>query len=150
MRRRRGERRRAAFKPPPGQPMTWPGHRRSPLFDWVAERERLARALSDPLDRQEISTRSPRDGALAVGARYRALVRNLPDTVVAVHDRDLRGVSIDGGAVKWNDDVALNFDGRTLDEILPPDVYERLEPHYRAALDGHSTSTEFRYFKSGN
>jgi diguanylate cyclase (GGDEF)-like protein len=116
------------------------------LVDWSAERERLAHALSDPLEQEEGRTRN---GALAVGVRYRALVRNLPDTVVAVHDRDLRGVSIDGPAVSRTDEAALNFDGRTLHELLPADEYERLEPHYRAALNGESISTEFRYGKSG-
>ena len=120
------------------------------MFDWAAERERLARALSDPLDLQVSSTRAARDGALAVGARYHALVRNLPDTVVTVHDRELRGVSVDGGAVAWDDEIVKNFDGMALRELLPADEYERLEPYYRAALDGQPASTEYRYDKSGN
>jgi diguanylate cyclase (GGDEF)-like protein len=120
------------------------------LFDWTSERERLAHALSDPIEQREIGGRDGREGALAVDARYRALVRTLPDTVVAVHDRELRGVSIDGGAVSWTDEMATGFDGRTLENILPPEEYVRLEPHYRAALDGHSTSTEYRHAKSGN
>ena len=63
------------------------------MFDWTAERDRLANALSDPLDLEHADAQTPRDGALAVDVRYRALVRNLPDTVVAVHDRELCGVS---------------------------------------------------------
>jgi diguanylate cyclase (GGDEF)-like protein/PAS domain S-box-containing protein len=119
------------------------------LFDWSVERERLAQALSDPIDQEHGSAQDPHDGGLAVGARYRALVRNLPDCVVAVHDRDLRGVSIDGPVLARVGYSAESFAGRTLDEIVPPDDYPRLEPAYRAALGGRAVSTEFQYSPSG-
>src|SRR3954447_15074500 len=90
-----------------------------------------------------------RDGALAVGARYRALVRNLPDCVVTVHDRDLRGVSIDGPALQRVGYDDSGFVGVTLRELLGPDGYERLAPYYVAALDGQSGSTEFEWGPSG-
>ncbi|MEA2450112.1 MAG: hypothetical protein QOG63_2044, partial [Thermoleophilaceae bacterium] len=117
------------------------------MFDWTVERERLARALSDPLDIEGSSPR--RDGALAVDARYRALVRNLPDTVVAVHDRDLRGVSIDGpviGRVGFDPD---RFEGVALDGLLDADDYERLAPAYRSALEGETVTVEFEYSPTG-
>jgi diguanylate cyclase (GGDEF)-like protein/PAS domain S-box-containing protein len=120
------------------------------LFDWTVERDRLAPALSDPVDEAHGSTEQfLRDGALAVGARYRALVRNLPDTVVSVHDRDLRGVSIDGPILARVGYPREAFEGKTLAEILCQADLERLEPHYRAALAGTPCATEFQYTGSG-
>jgi diguanylate cyclase (GGDEF)-like protein/PAS domain S-box-containing protein len=119
------------------------------LLDWSVERERLAWALSDPVDLEHGSARPEHDGALAVGARYRALVRNLPDCVVTVHDRELRGVSIDGPILDRVGYSADSFAGRGLEEILPPEDLLRLEPAYRAALEGNSVSTEFAYSPSG-
>ncbi|MEA2426388.1 MAG: hypothetical protein QOF37_16 [Thermoleophilaceae bacterium] len=120
------------------------------MFDWTVERERLAHALSDPLEQEHTTAETNRDGALAVDARYRALVRNLPDTVVAVHDRELRGVSIDGPILARVGYPAERFEGRTLREILPDDTeFARLEPHYRAALEGRPASTEFEFGATG-
>ncbi len=119
------------------------------MFDWSVERERLAQALSDPVDLEHGSTRPAHDGALAVDARYRALVRNLPDCVVVVHDRDLRGVSIDGPIVDRVGFSRAQFVGSSLEDLLPADTVSRLEPAYRAALDGRAASIEFQYAPSG-
>ena len=119
------------------------------MFDWTVERERLARALSDPLDDKDVDSSPRHDGALAVDARYRALVRNLPDTVVAVHDRDLRGVSIDGPLIARVGFDTRSFVGVALDELLGADDYARLAPAYRAALTGETVTAEFQYSPSG-
>jgi PAS domain-containing protein len=119
------------------------------LFDWTVERERLARALSDPAGGEQGSSSPTRDGALAVDARYRALVRNLPDTVVAVHDRDLRGVSIDGPTVGRVGFDPAHFEGVPLERLLGAEDYERLGPIFHAALAGETVTTEFEYTPSG-
>jgi diguanylate cyclase (GGDEF)-like protein len=117
------------------------------LFDWTVERDRLAHSLGDPT--QPHGSTQLRDGALAVDARYRALVRNLPNTVVCVHDRDLRGVSIDGPVLAKVGYPRGAFEGKTLAEILCAADFERLEPYYRAALAGKAGVTEFQYSGSG-
>jgi diguanylate cyclase (GGDEF)-like protein/PAS domain S-box-containing protein len=119
------------------------------VFDWTVERERLARALSDPLAEHNSSSAPRRESALAVDARYRALVRNLPDTVVAVHDRNLVGVSIDGPLVERIGYDTSRFAGVPLQELLGPDDHARLDPFYRAALAGETVATEFEYSPSG-
>jgi diguanylate cyclase (GGDEF)-like protein/PAS domain S-box-containing protein len=118
------------------------------LFDWTVERDELARALSDPGDERHTSE-SQSASVRGVDARYRALVRNLPDCVVTVHDRELRGVSIDGPVLQRVGYDASGFVGVTLRELLGLDAYERLAPYYTAALDGQSGSTEFEWGQGG-
>jgi diguanylate cyclase (GGDEF)-like protein/PAS domain S-box-containing protein len=119
------------------------------LFDWTVERGSPPLTDSGTPDGKHGGTDTPRAGALAVDARYRALVRNLPDAVVCVHDRDLRGVSIDGPVLARVGYSAERFEGKTLREILSPDDYERLVPHYRAALNGETSSGDFIYSPRG-
>jgi diguanylate cyclase (GGDEF)-like protein/PAS domain S-box-containing protein len=118
------------------------------LFDPTVERDPLASALSDPG-----GERHPTDPQLAAGgdvdARYRALVRNLPDCVVTVHDRELRGVSIDGPVLQRVGFPTEHFVGVALLDLVGPEQYERLAPLYLAALEGGSSSTEFEWGPSG-
>jgi diguanylate cyclase (GGDEF)-like protein len=112
------------------------------LTDWAVEREHLSPVLSDPLGYRDVE--SPRrDGALAVDVRYRALVRNLPDAVVTVHDRDLRGVSIDGPVLAEAGFSPEQFEGVRLRDLIGEAGYDVLAPHYLAALAGHPSTTEF-------
>jgi PAS domain S-box-containing protein len=66
---------------------------------------------------------SARNEAIAeralVHARYRALIANLPDTVVTLFDTDLRILVTEGAQL-----------------ALPADHHARIEPRYRAALAG--------------
>jgi diguanylate cyclase (GGDEF)-like protein/PAS domain S-box-containing protein len=98
----------------------------------------------------------PADAALppplaTVGAdaRYRALVRHLPDTVVALFDRDLLGVSIDGPRLAEANFPPEAFEGKPLSSIMPPADYDRLEPHYQAALAGTGSSHELTPLENG-
>jgi diguanylate cyclase (GGDEF)-like protein len=81
-------------------------------------------------------------------ARYQALIHNLPDTVVAVFDRELRGVTIDGGGLP-DDFDRTRFEGRPLDTFVGPEDFAVLEPHYRSALDGSPSAMEFVTHGSG-
>src|SRR4051812_17081392 len=119
------------------------------LFDWTVERGTPPQTHSGPLDDKQGCDDQTRASALAVDARYRALVRNLPDAVVSVHDRELRGVSIDGPILARVGFSPERFEGVTLHDLLGPDDYERLAPHYLAALKGETSSGEFFYSRTG-
>src|SRR3954469_16689508 len=82
-------------------------------------------------------------------ARYRALIRHLPDTIVALYDRDLLGVSIDGPRVAEVNYPAEAFEGKSLKAVMPAADYDRLEPLYRAALAGVASSHELEPLESG-
>jgi diguanylate cyclase (GGDEF)-like protein/PAS domain S-box-containing protein len=82
-------------------------------------------------------------------ARYRALVRNLPDTIVALYDRDLLGVSIDGPRLTEVGFDTEGFAGAPLSVAVPPADYDRLAPYYRAALEGVPSSHELTPLESG-
>ncbi|MFY0407152.1 putative bifunctional diguanylate cyclase/phosphodiesterase [Solicola sp. PLA-1-18] len=72
--------------------------------------------------------------------RWRVLLGQLPDTIVMVADRDMRYQFIGGagaGSVKFEHNV-----GRTLQETSSPENVARLEPMYRDALDGRSSTDE--------
>ena len=69
-------------------------------------------------------------------ARYRTLVTNLPGTSVFLFDHDLRYVLVDGSALA---DVGLSkeaMEGRTIWELLPQPLADRLAAHRRQALSG--------------
>jgi diguanylate cyclase (GGDEF)-like protein/PAS domain S-box-containing protein len=118
------------------------------LFDATVGRDGLARALSDPGD--ELHPSESHDAAGGpVDVRYRALVRNLPDCVVTVHDRDLRGVSIDGPVLRRVGFREEQFVGVALRDLVGAEQYEQLGPVYLAALDGTPSATEFEWGASG-
>jgi diguanylate cyclase (GGDEF)-like protein len=82
-------------------------------------------------------------------ARYRALIRHLPDTVVALYDRDLNGVSIDGPVLHEVSFRLADFVGKPLRAMLAPEDHARLEPIYRAALAGSQASLELGPLENG-
>ena len=112
-------------------------------------------ARIDTNDIGDFPTIGPADASLppivSVGAeaRYRALVRSLPDTIVALYDRDLLGVSIDGPRLTEVGFDTEGFAGAPLSVAVPPADYDRLEPHYRAALRGVPSSHELTPLESG-
>ena len=74
--------------------------------------------------------------------RYRALLRHLPDTVVALYDRNLLGVSIEGRRLREAGFPVERFEGMPLRSAMPAEDCERLEPLYRAALQGEESAME--------
>jgi diguanylate cyclase (GGDEF)-like protein/PAS domain S-box-containing protein len=82
-------------------------------------------------------------------ARYRALIRHLPDTIVALYDQDLIGVSIDGPRVAEANYPAEAFEGKPLKAAMPPADYDRLLPLYQAALAGTSSTYELTPLENG-
>ena len=76
-------------------------------------------------------------------ARYRALVVNLPEVIVALLDPDLRLVVMEGGQLSRRGLRPDDFEGRLLAETVPPAIFERFEPYFRAALAGETQHFEF-------
>ncbi len=73
-------------------------------------------------------------------ARYRALVANLPDTVVTLFDTDLRIVVAEGAQLTRRGLDPEAYAGMPLAETMPSEQYARIAPHYRAALAGEPQS----------
>jgi len=78
-------------------------------------------------------------------ARYRALATNLPDTSVFLYDHDLRYVLVDGSSLAGVGTSKEALEGRTIFEVLPADMCERLAPLRRAALAGEIVEFEESY-----
>jgi PAS domain S-box-containing protein len=77
--------------------------------------------------------------------RYRTLATNLPDTSVFLYDHDLRYVLVDGASLQAVGMSKEALEGRTMFEVLPADVCERLAPLRRAALAGQVVTFEDNY-----
>src|SRR3954469_248799 len=86
---------------------------------------------------QDITDRKRSEDALRVSEqRYRTLVDHLPDTAVAIYDRDFRNTYIGGSMCDQLGWHAERLGGKTLDEVLPPDQLESWKARFRAALAG--------------
>jgi len=78
-------------------------------------------------------------------ALYRLVASNIPDGAVFLFDRDLRYVLAEGTNFA---EVSLrreDLEGRTIWEALEPEAAAAIEPSYRAALDGKSSSFEMDF-----
>ena len=76
---------------------------------------------------------------------YRLVARNMPNGAVFIFDRDLRYVLAEGTNF---DKVGLKpeeLEGRTIWEALEPEAAAAIEPSYRAALAGESSSFEMDF-----
>jgi diguanylate cyclase (GGDEF)-like protein/PAS domain S-box-containing protein len=82
-------------------------------------------------------------------ARYRALLRHLPDTIVALYDTNLTGISMDGPRVAEAKYPAEAFEGKHLKAVMPSADYERVMPLYQAALAGEASSYELSPLENG-
>ncbi|GAA6614916.1 ATP-binding protein [Scytonema sp. NUACC26] len=69
-------------------------------------------------------------------AQTHALIANLPGGAVFVVDRDLRYLLAEGEALSAAGFKPKDFVGRTIFEVLPPDLAASYEPMYRQALAG--------------
>ena len=74
--------------------------------------------------------------------RYRTLAANFPDGAVFLFDRDLRWLLADGKALAASGVSREQLEGKTLRDVLPPDVSGQIEPVYRAALAGEPAAAE--------
>jgi PAS domain S-box-containing protein len=69
-------------------------------------------------------------------ARYRALIANLPDTVVTLFDTDLRILVAEGGQLARRGIDATEYAGVLFEDAMPAEQQAIIMPHYRAALEG--------------
>lgn len=73
---------------------------------------------------------------------YRTLARNFPKGAVFFFDLDLRYTLAEGAGMAAMGLKSESFEGKTIWEALAPDICERLEPAYRQALLGNTSSFE--------
>jgi PAS domain S-box-containing protein len=93
---------------------------------------------------RDVSERNETLRALELSrARYRALVANLPQVIVALFDNDERLLVMEGGQMARRSLHPGQYEGRMLDEALPPRAREEIGPRVRAALGGAEQQFEF-------
>jgi diguanylate cyclase (GGDEF)-like protein/PAS domain S-box-containing protein len=111
----------------------------------------LSQADTNPIAARDFPIIGPDDDVLTrtAEARYRALLRHLPDTIVALYDRNLMGVSMDGPRVAEANYPAEAFEGKPLKAVMPAQDYDRLLPLYQAALAGEPSSYELSPLENG-
>ncbi len=73
---------------------------------------------------------------------YRTLAHNIPDSAVALFDKDLRFLLVDGKAVGVAGPPRELVEGRTIWEAFPQEVCQLIEPIYRSTLAGNETTLE--------
>jgi PAS domain S-box-containing protein len=77
--------------------------------------------------------------------RYRTLASNFPNGAVLLFDRDLRYTIADGKGLAEAGLSKELLEGKTIWELLPPDICEQIEPSYREALAGNANVTEVTF-----
>ncbi|MFB8795273.1 MAG: PAS domain S-box protein [Microcoleus sp.] len=76
---------------------------------------------------------------------YRIVIENYPNGWVCLFDRDLRYTLADGqglAVIGWSTE---NLEGKTLQEVVPPEDLQLFESKYRAALAGKEHTFEYKY-----
>lgn len=83
-----------------------------------------------------------RDDAVLLDSVVNAMLAADPDVAVVIFDRSLRYRSIGGTPLGRHGYTAERTVGRTLEEVVPAQVYADLETAYRAALRGETVVLE--------
>lgn len=95
---------------------------------------------------QDITERSSREQELrSKDELYRTLARNFPNGAVFLFDRDLRYTLAEGTGITTFGLDRESFEGKVMGEVLAPEMCKILEPFYRQALAGNSTTFEAPY-----
>jgi PAS domain S-box-containing protein len=93
---------------------------------------------------RDVSERNATLRELALSrARYRAVVANLPNVIVALFDTDERMLVMEGGQMSSRGLVPEDFEGRTFADAVPRGAREAIGPHLRAALAGEEQQLTF-------
>ena len=74
--------------------------------------------------------------------KYRALAHNFPNGGVLLFDRDLRFLVADGTGLAEAGFASGDLEGKTVCEVLTPTMVARVEPHFRNALAGQTSTAE--------
>jgi diguanylate cyclase (GGDEF)-like protein/PAS domain S-box-containing protein len=91
--------------------------------------------LTADRERRRVAVALQRSDAL-----YGTLVDTLPDTIVALFDRELRFQLVEGSALEsigWTREALV---GHTVADVFPPDRAEALSAHLRPSLAGETSS----------
>jgi len=91
----------------------------------------VANTLTDAIEREQLE-RNLRQAE----RRYKTLLENFPDGGVFLFDEDLRYLVARGEGLGVLGLSPEDIEGKTLEEVFPPEVAEVQRPKYRAALDG--------------
>ena len=86
-----------------------------------------------------------RSAVLQRDSLYRLVASNIPNGAVFVFDRDLRYVLAEGTNFAEVGLQRQELEGRTIWEALEPEAAAAIEPRYRAALAGESSSFELDF-----
>ncbi|MBI3192564.1 MAG: PAS domain-containing protein, partial [Pedosphaera parvula] len=114
---------------------------KSRMSDIVPVVRRSLREAAERVKRKETEEALRRSEQL-----YRAVAQNIPNGGVAIFDRDLRYLVVDGsGALEALGLASGGLVGKTVFEVFPPETCEILEPLYRRALAGEQAITEITY-----
>ena len=92
-------------------------------------------------DRSDLGAAAQGDAAL-LDSVMEAMLAADPDVAVVIFDLDLRYRSIGGTPLSRHGYTTERTVGRTLEEVVPAQVYEDLETAYRAALRGETVVLE--------
>jgi diguanylate cyclase (GGDEF)-like protein/PAS domain S-box-containing protein len=71
-----------------------------------------------------------------------AALRELPEALILVFDRDLRFVLTAGHALERLANPSAGLEGELVGSIFPEHLWKRMEPLFRSALDGETRSRE--------
>ena len=99
------------------------------------------------MSRSGISRRKPQGSPALpdVAALYRTLARNFPDGSLVLFDHDLRYIVAGGEHGIVPGLAPAGCQGRAVQDVLPPEIAQALEPLYRAALAGRRAAAEIAY-----
>jgi len=91
----------------------------------------------------------PQEGDLPAEIN-RLVLEHLPQTAVAVFDRELRFRLVAGPALGDAGMEREKVEGRRLEEIVPAGAADQLSAHYRRALAGETVSLRYRSTLNGH
>ncbi|WP_440769768.1 PAS domain S-box protein [Natronorubrum sp. DTA28] len=104
-----------------------------------SDRERVG-VVRDVTDRKERQRK-----LVASEQRYRTLAENFPNGTVGLYNENLRYTAAGGQLL---DELGIDRDdviGQTVADRYPEAIFEAVEPHFRAALDGEERSFDLRH-----
>ncbi|MBL8100679.1 MAG: PAS domain S-box protein [Anaerolineales bacterium] len=79
---------------------------------------------------------------------YRRLTENFPNGIVIICDKDFRFMFLSGGEVEKYNVNLQKYLGKTFQEVLHPEILEKLIPYMNAALKGERDTFELPYLNN--